>query len=111
MCEFRTRLAVEVSPDQLGLITRVIAKAKKELLEFRKYKCSLEEHIYVCGSAKALVKILPGVPGLGYEEISSRQGSTLSIIIESETADELVDLNNFFGNILRSAGIRYRRIE
>ena len=111
MCDFRTQLAIEVTTNQLSLVSQVISNLKKELSELLKYRCSLEEHIFVCGSGRTLVKVLPYAPASSTEVVSTGQRGILSIVIESDSADKLVELNDFFGKSLRTAGIKYRRIE
>jgi len=111
MCDFRTQLAIEVTANQLSLVSQVISRLKKELSELMKYRCSLEEHIFICGSGRTLVKVLPYAQASATGMVGAGQKGILSIIIESDNAEKLVELNDFFGKSLRSAGIKYRRVE
>ena len=110
MCEFKTELVVEVAADQLSLVSQLISRLKKELSDTMGFKCSIEEHIFICGLGKTLIKVLPYTPSLGPEMIGSGRKSALSIIIESENAENLVEVNDLFNRSFRSAGIKYRRI-
>lgn len=106
---FETTLQVEALPSELENILKAVENIKNILITNLSSSCSSEEHTYVCGTSKSLVKVLPA-------EIKSGttipyQQPLLIIRIQSTDPVELVRLTDLISSEFKSAGIRYRRIE
>ncbi len=106
---FETTLLVEALHSELENIFKAIENIKNILATNLSYTCSGEEHTYVCGSSKSLVKVLPA-------EIKSGttipyQQALLIIKIQSTDPVELVRLSDLISSEFKGVGIRYRRIE
>ena len=107
---FTTILLVEAMPQELEKILSAVRQLKDRLMTVEDCLCSEEEHTFVCGCNKSLIKFLPVPPEMKTSSVMPPQQALVTISIESDVPAELVRLNNLLTNELRSLGVRYRRI-
>jgi len=111
MCNFLTRISVTASPSELRKVSEAVAKLKESLAFSKNFKCSKEEHIFLCASDNTLVKVVPSSKGLISPSVRESMYEVLEIVIESKNPIEIVEIDELVTKNLSEEGLRYRRIE
>ncbi|MCD6323757.1 MAG: hypothetical protein J7L55_01445 [Desulfurococcales archaeon] len=101
---------LSVGPAEMPNLVRALSKLKHVLEDELGFKCSSQEHSFICGVEDTLIKVVPVSPKNLLSTSMGGASNVASLRISSTIAKNIVELDDVVVKVLRDENLRYRRV-